>query len=164
MNIQHFQHDPIDAAAVRRRWPDILALVAGRSKKAAAIVNEATVLDVDGTTLVLTLKHGAHANMLAASPDVLIAALSEIFGGEWSVRVETFATSPSPGKRAPAATGPYDPVSDTHELLRDLHQNHNVDGLPATDQIAIAQVNATLAVAHALSEVEDAIRANTRIR
>lgn len=78
----------LDAGAVRRVWADVLSLVSGKSKKAAAIVREATVQDVEGTTLVLGFKHTAHANMLNASPDVLIAALSELLGGRWQVRCE----------------------------------------------------------------------------
>ncbi len=78
----------LDAGAVRRVWADVLSLVSGKSKKAAAIVREATVQDVEGTTLVLGFKHTAHANMLNASPDVLISALSELLGGKWQVRCE----------------------------------------------------------------------------
>lgn len=104
MNTQNFERDPITAATVRRHWPDILSLVAGRSKKAAAIVGESTVTGVYGTTLVLALKHSAHANMLSASPDVLVAALVEIFGGEWSIRVEIATTSQNPAGSATAVT------------------------------------------------------------
>jgi DNA polymerase-3 subunit gamma/tau len=78
----------LDAGAVRRVWADVLSLVSGKSKKAAAIVREATVQDVEGTTLVLGFKHTAHANMLNASPDVLVAALSELLGGKWQIRCE----------------------------------------------------------------------------
>ncbi|GAA3235696.1 DNA polymerase III subunit gamma and tau [Dactylosporangium siamense] len=78
----------LDAGAVRRVWAEVLSLVSGKSKKAAAIVREATVQDVAGTTLVLGFKHTAHANMLNASPDVLIAALSELLGGKWQIRCE----------------------------------------------------------------------------
>ena len=102
----------LDAGAVRRVWADVLSLVSGKSKKAAAIVREATVQDVDGTTLVLGFKHTAHANMLNASPDVLIAALSELLGGRWQIRCEVGGqpgggggTRPTP-PRPTAPSGP----------------------------------------------------------
>ncbi|MEV4134383.1 DNA polymerase III subunit gamma and tau [Dactylosporangium sp. NPDC049742] len=107
----------LDAGAVRRVWTDVLSLVSGKSKKAAAIVREATVQDVEGTTLVLGFKHTAHANMLNASPDVLIAALSELLGGRWQVRCEvggqpggggggTRPTPPRPTPSGPAGAPP----------------------------------------------------------
>ncbi|MET7419300.1 DNA polymerase III subunit gamma and tau [Dactylosporangium sp. NPDC005555] len=104
----------LDAVAVRRVWTDVLSLVSGKSKKAAAIVREATVQDVEGTTLVLGFKHTAHANMLNASPDVLIAALSELLGGKWQVRCEVGGqpgggggggSRPSPPRPAPSGPG-----------------------------------------------------------
>ena len=106
----------LDAGAVRRVWADVLSLVSGKSKKAAAIVREATVQDVEGTTLVLGFKHTAHANMLNASPDVLIAALSELLGGKWQVRCEVGGqpgsggggSRPSP-PRPTAPSGPAGP-------------------------------------------------------
>ncbi|MDG6107575.1 DNA polymerase III subunit gamma and tau [Dactylosporangium aurantiacum] len=106
----------LDAGAVRRVWADVLSLVSGKSKKAAAIVREATVQDVEGTTLVLGFKHTAHANMLNASPDVLIAALSELLGGRWQVRCEVGGqpggggggTRPSPPRPTPQS-GPGGP-------------------------------------------------------
>ncbi|MFF5233762.1 DNA polymerase III subunit gamma and tau [Dactylosporangium sp. NPDC000521] len=103
----------LDAGAVRRVWTDVLSLVSGKSKKAAAIVREATVQDVEGTTLVLGFKHTAHANMLNASPDVLIAALSELLGGRWQVRCEVGGqpggggggTRPTPPRPTPSGPG-----------------------------------------------------------
>jgi DNA polymerase-3 subunit gamma/tau len=78
----------LDAAAVRRVWDDVLSLVSRNSKRAAAVVREATVRDVDGETLVLVFRHPFHAQALTASPDVLLEAIHEVLGGRWQVRCE----------------------------------------------------------------------------
>jgi DNA polymerase III subunit gamma/tau len=78
----------LDAAGVRRVWDEVLTQVARKSKRAAAVVREATVRDVDGDTLVLVFRHSVHANMLAASPERLLDALHEVLGGSWEIRCE----------------------------------------------------------------------------
>jgi DNA polymerase-3 subunit gamma/tau len=78
----------VDAAAVRRVWDEIVTMVGRRSKRAAALVREATVRDVDGNMLVLVFRHAVHAEMLAASPDVLAEAVYEVLGGRWQIRCE----------------------------------------------------------------------------
>jgi DNA polymerase-3 subunit gamma/tau len=112
----------IDAAAVRRVWDEILTMVSRKSKRAAAVVREATVRDVDGDTIVLVFRHGVHAEMLTAAPEVLIEAVYEVLGGEWQIRCEfggdqrdqarstpaptPAATKPAPAPRAPSRPGP----------------------------------------------------------
>ena len=61
----------IDAAAVRRVWDEILAMVGQKSKKVAAWAREATVRDIDGKTLVLTFRHSFHARALSEQPDLI---------------------------------------------------------------------------------------------
>ncbi|WP_432980946.1 DNA polymerase III subunit gamma and tau [Dactylosporangium sp. CA-233914] len=108
-----------DAEGIRRIWPDLLALVNDKSKKAGAIVREATVQDVDGTTLVLGFKYSTHADMLNASPDVLLKALQELLGGRWQVRCEVGGqpggggggNRPAPPKPTPQPSGPPAPSS-----------------------------------------------------
>jgi DNA polymerase III subunit gamma/tau len=78
----------LDAAAVRRVWDEILGQVARKSKRAAAVVREATVREVDGDTIVLVFRHSVHANMLEASPELLVDALYQVLGGRWEVRCE----------------------------------------------------------------------------
>ncbi|WP_344407531.1 DNA polymerase III subunit gamma and tau, partial [Dactylosporangium fulvum] len=108
----------LDAAAVRRVWADVLTLVSGKSKKAAAIVREATVQDVEGSTLVLGFKYVTHANMLSNSPDVLVSALQELLGGRWQVRCEVGGqpgggggSKPATPKPTPQPSGPSAPPS-----------------------------------------------------
>jgi len=100
----------LDAAAVRRVWDEIVTMVGRRSKRAAALVREATVRDVDGDTLVLVFRHAVHADMLAASPDVLTEAVYEVLGGRWQIRCEVGgdqrpAQRPSAPAQRASATG-----------------------------------------------------------
>ena len=87
----------LDAAAVRRVWDEILGYVRRKSQRAAAVVREATVREVEGDTLVLTFKHEIHANMLANSPELLIEAVYEVLGGQWQVRTEWSGGAPETG-------------------------------------------------------------------
>jgi DNA polymerase-3 subunit gamma/tau len=114
----------IDAAAVRRVWEEILTAVGRKSKRAAAVVREATVREVEGDTLVLAFRHAVHADMLTASPELLVAAVREVLGGQWQVRCELSgaqraprgAGAPAPTQAPAAAAGAglvTDPASDT---------------------------------------------------
>jgi DNA polymerase-3 subunit gamma/tau len=109
---------PLDAAAVRRVWDEVLTLVGNKSKRAAALAREATVREVDGETLVLTFKHSVHASMFNASPELLVEAVYEVLGGRWELRCEvagdaraearpvpTQARPPGAGQPAPASSG-----------------------------------------------------------
>ncbi|MET7394649.1 DNA polymerase III subunit gamma and tau [Dactylosporangium sp. NPDC005572] len=96
----------LDASAVRRVWPDVLSRVSEKSKKAAAIVREATVHEVEGTTLVLTFKYVTHANMLSNSPEILVGALQEVLGGRWQIRCEVGGQPGGGGGGRPASPNP----------------------------------------------------------
>jgi DNA polymerase-3 subunit gamma/tau len=54
----------------------------------AAWAREATVREVDGDTLVLVFQHTFHASQLAATPEVLTDAVTQVLGGQWQVRCE----------------------------------------------------------------------------
>ncbi|HTJ32098.1 MAG TPA: DNA polymerase III subunit gamma and tau [Dactylosporangium sp.] len=104
----------LDADAMRRAWPDVLALVNDKSKKTGAILRDATVQDVEDGMLVLGFKYATHANMLNAGPEVLLSALQELFGGRWQVRCEVGGqpggggggNRPAPPKPTPQPSGP----------------------------------------------------------
>ncbi|WP_018585921.1 DNA polymerase III subunit gamma and tau [Salinispora arenicola] len=101
----------LDAAAVRRRWPEVVGLVGRKSKKAAAWAREATVHEVDGETLVLAFRYPFHAQALANEPDLLIESLYEELGERWQIRCEVAGErvgGPGAGPRAP---GPARPVT-----------------------------------------------------
>ncbi|MGC4791422.1 DNA polymerase III subunit gamma and tau [Micromonospora sp. DT178] len=79
---------PLDAVAVRRVWPDIVAKVNRIKKPAAALMRDAVVRDVDGDTLVLTVKSPVLAQMMGNHTSVLAEVLYEEFGGRWQIRCE----------------------------------------------------------------------------
>ncbi|MDG4768538.1 DNA polymerase III subunit gamma and tau [Solwaraspora sp. WMMD406] len=99
----------IDAAGVRRVWDDVLGMVSHKSKRAAAVVREATVRDVDGDVLVLTFRHSVHATMLSASPDLLLEAIYEVLGVRWQIRCEVAGGPAGPARGGPPRSGPAQP-------------------------------------------------------
>jgi DNA polymerase III subunit gamma/tau len=109
----------LDAAAIRRVWDEIVATVGRRSKRAAAVVREATVRDVDGGTIVLLFQHTVHANMLSDSPKPLLDAVHEVLGGSWQIRCEARdaqerggrSQTAAPATRARGAAAPAQPAA-----------------------------------------------------
>ncbi|MFC3503275.1 DNA polymerase III subunit gamma and tau [Micromonospora krabiensis] len=102
----------LDAVAVRRVWPDIVAKVNRIKKPAAALMRDAVVRDVDGDTLVLTVKSPVLAQMMGNHTSVLAEALYEEFGGRWQIRCEVAgergaaSVSGPPRAAAPTAARP----------------------------------------------------------
>jgi DNA polymerase-3 subunit gamma/tau len=105
----------LDAAAIRRVWDEIVATVGRRSKRAAAVVREATVRDVDGGTIVLLFQHTVHATMLAGAPRPLLDAVHEVLGGSWQIRCEARdePSQPASARRPPTAAVPAQPATPT---------------------------------------------------
>jgi DNA polymerase III subunit gamma/tau len=101
----------LDAAAIRRVWDEIVATVGRRSKRAAAVVREATVRDVEGGTIVLLFQHTVHASMLAGSPQQLLDAIHEVLGGSWQIRCEARDVPSNPAPRRGAAAAPEQPAA-----------------------------------------------------
>ncbi|MEV0721189.1 DNA polymerase III subunit gamma and tau [Micromonospora purpureochromogenes] len=103
----------LDAVAVRRAWPDIVAKVNRIKKPAAALMRDAVVRDVDGDTVVLTVKSPVLAQMMGNHISVLSDALYEEFGGRWQIRCEVAgergAATLSGPSRAAAPTRPASP-------------------------------------------------------
>ncbi len=78
----------IDAAAVRRIWPEVLDAVKRRSRTTHALLLNATVSAVDGGTLVLAITSAPLARLLAEETNIghAQAALREVLGVEWRIR------------------------------------------------------------------------------
>jgi DNA polymerase-3 subunit gamma/tau len=101
---------------VRRHWDEILGLVRRRKQRAAALLGEATVREVDGNTILLLFKHSFHANSVASEPQYLLDAVHEVLGDTWQLRCEvngqvagpTESSAPSPPRQAatPTQTAP----------------------------------------------------------
>ncbi|WDZ85780.1 DNA polymerase III subunit gamma and tau [Micromonospora cathayae] len=103
----------LDAVAVRRVWPDIVAKVNRVKKQAGALMRDAVVRDVDGETLVLTVKSPVLAQMMTSHTTVLADALYEELGGRWQIRYEVAGErggTPLGGSR-PAAASPARPAA-----------------------------------------------------
>ncbi|MFB9238570.1 DNA polymerase III subunit gamma and tau [Plantactinospora siamensis] len=94
----------LDAAAVRRVWTEVVAMVNRSNKRIAALVRDATVRDLDGETVVLTFRYPVHAQMVAGQAEVLADALYEQLGGRWQVRCEVAGDQRSTPPRTPAPT------------------------------------------------------------
>ncbi|SBT52770.1 DNA polymerase III subunit gamma and tau [Micromonospora narathiwatensis] len=107
----------LDAVAVRRVWPEVVGKVNRTNKRIAALMRDAVVRDLDGDTLVLTVKSTVLAKMMADHSAVLTDALYEELGGRWQIRCEVAgergaatlggptrsAAPPRPAAAAPAA-------------------------------------------------------------
>jgi DNA polymerase-3 subunit gamma/tau len=100
----------IDAAAVRRVWDEVLAVIRRRSPRAWAVVREGMVRDVHGEEIVLVFQHAVHANMFGAQAELLIEAMREVLGGSWRIRAELGggdeAARPEPARATPARAEP----------------------------------------------------------
>jgi DNA polymerase-3 subunit gamma/tau len=98
----------LDAAAVRRVWNDIVGAVNRSNKRIAALMRDAVVRDLDGDTLVLTVKSPVLAQMMAGHAEVLTDALYEELGGRWQIRCEVAGDQRG---AAPATGSPAGPRS-----------------------------------------------------
>ncbi|MFU8873937.1 DNA polymerase III subunit gamma and tau [Micromonospora sp. SL4-19] len=89
----------LDAVAVRRVWPEVVGKVNRTNKRIAALMRDAVVRELDGDTLVLTVKSTVLAKMMADHAAVLTDALYEELGGRWQIRCEVA------GERGSASLG-----------------------------------------------------------
>ncbi|WP_447005186.1 DNA polymerase III subunit gamma and tau [Saccharothrix isguenensis] len=104
----------VDAAEVRRRWSELLGVVRGSSRSTEAMLTNATVADVDGTTITLTHTSAPLARRLAEprNADAIAAAFAQVLGGTWQVRCVHGDASAAPARQAaqkpqrPAPTRP----------------------------------------------------------
>ncbi|MFE9201119.1 DNA polymerase III subunit gamma and tau [Micromonospora sp. NPDC007230] len=99
----------LDAVAVRRVWPEVVGKVNRTNKRIAALMRDAVVRELDGDTLVLTVKSTVLARMMADHAAVLTDALYEELGGRWQIRCEVAGERGAAslgGPARPAATRP----------------------------------------------------------
>ncbi|WP_018786540.1 DNA polymerase III subunit gamma and tau [Micromonospora sp. CNB394] len=142
----------LDAVAVRRVWPEVVGKVNRSNKRIAALMRDAVVRDLDGDTLVLTVKSTVLAKMMADHAAVLTDALYEELGGRWQIRCEVAGerggsslggpSRPSGAARAQAdaapARNPSDsasasPAADTAPGRPDTGTAGTADGRPVAD-------------------------------
>jgi DNA polymerase-3 subunit gamma/tau len=81
----------IDAAAVRRLWPEVLDVVKQTSKRTRALLDNAQVTSVNGDRLTLAAPTTALAKMISedGTIELVRTALTSIVGGTWQVEVDT---------------------------------------------------------------------------
>ena len=119
----------VDAAALRQVWPDVLEATKGRRRTTHALLSQhASVVEIRGRTLVLAMPNAALLRQFDMGPNasVLVEALREVLGVEWTVET-----------RAAAAQAPA--VADQPDLdpdpAVDLTDSENA---PAGDDAAVA--------------------------
>ena len=78
-----------DIAAVRRRWPELVAAVRALNTVAAAMLAPVTVTEVEGTGIVLAHPHAPVASRLAEprNAGAITQAFGQVLGGAWQVSV-----------------------------------------------------------------------------
>ena len=101
----------IDAAAMRRLWPEVLEVVKGESRRTRALLDNAQVTTVEGELVRLEAPK-ALAKMIAedSNTGVLRTALTKVVGGEWRVEVGVGGgPSEDPGATDGSRPGPSTP-------------------------------------------------------
>jgi len=78
----------IDASALRRVWPEVMNQVRERNKPTHALLQNATVTAVEGTTVTLGMPTPPLARQLSQPnrADHVAAALGVVLSGQWSVQ------------------------------------------------------------------------------
>ncbi len=105
---------PIDAAALRRLWPEILDVVKQSSRRTRALLDNAQVATLDADQLTLSAPTAPLVKMIGddAILDVLRSALARVIGGTWRVSVEVAGGSSAASAPVPSHSEP-DPRDDS---------------------------------------------------
>ncbi|GEL23594.1 hypothetical protein PSU4_25480 [Pseudonocardia sulfidoxydans NBRC 16205] len=93
----------LDAAAVRRVWPEVLSATKQRKMRTHALLVTATVRTVADDTLVLAAGTAALARLLSeqSNLDIIADALNAVLGVRWRVRCEFGDAAPPAQAAAP---------------------------------------------------------------
>jgi DNA polymerase-3 subunit gamma/tau len=112
----------LDAAAVRRVWPELLAAIrkipGGRSTE--AMLTQATVYSVDGSSVTLTHTAEPLARRLSEqhNAEKIAAALHTVLGGTWQVRCVHNAPGAASKAAGPAARSQAAPAAPQRSFNR----------------------------------------------
>ncbi|MDQ6649958.1 MAG: hypothetical protein M3Z02_07585, partial [Actinomycetota bacterium] len=98
---------PLDAAAVRRVWADVLDAVKARRRTARALLQDAQVSEVKGRSMTLSFQHATLARQFAGPENtaVLCEALKEVLGVQWQVDCVVDGAAATSGSAERAASG-----------------------------------------------------------
>lgn len=96
-----------DATRLRRVWPEILDQVKSKSRRTHALLDHASIGEVNGTTIVLTVSSAPIARMIGDDTNLTVIreAVTAIVGPGWQVLVGTGAPA-APTRPAPEAAAP----------------------------------------------------------
>jgi DNA polymerase-3 subunit gamma/tau len=121
------ESEAMDAAAVRRLWPDVLDVVKQTSKRTRALLDNAQVAGLTGDRLTLAAPTAALAKMISedGTIELVRTALASIVGGNWQVEVETGdgnAARPLPSDEPDPRDEPHPPQASTSDPEADALQ------------------------------------------
>jgi DNA polymerase-3 subunit gamma/tau len=99
----------LDAAALRRLWPEVLDVVKQSSRRTRALLDNAQITTATGDLVTLAAP-AALAKMISddSNTSVLQAALTQVVGGSWRIAVDPDAASVG---AATSADAPHRPVA-----------------------------------------------------
>ncbi|MBC6446924.1 DNA polymerase III subunit gamma and tau [Actinokineospora xionganensis] len=94
----------LDATAIRRVWSELLGAVRKASRSTEAMLTNATVLSVEGNTVVIAHTAAPLARRLGEPRNVeaIAQALNAVLGGTWQVRCVHAEPGSTPTSAAPA--------------------------------------------------------------
>jgi DNA polymerase-3 subunit gamma/tau len=107
----------LDAAALRRLWPEVLDIVKLSSRRTRALLDNAQITTTVGDLITLAAP-AALAKMLAdeSNTSVLRAALTKVVGGTWRVEVDGSGnTGPQPSESTTPDAQPRGPEPDPRD-------------------------------------------------
>jgi DNA polymerase-3 subunit gamma/tau len=98
----------LDAAAIRRVWPELLSVVRKNSRSTEAMLTNATVHAVDGNTVTVSHTAAPLAKRLGEprNADAIAEALRTVLGGSWLVKTVHAAADAAPAPPPPAEPAP----------------------------------------------------------
>ena len=140
----------LDAAAVRRIWPEVLDNVKRRRRTAHALLMNVSVQSVDDGVLTLTISSIPLSRLLAqdANTEVVRSALKDVLGVDWRIAVVVDGDGgPAGGANPGGAAGGTAPPLPDDDPRDDEPSPPTADGPPARvdpEEAAISLLQSTL--------------------
>ena len=126
----------IDAAAIRRLWPEVLDIVKQASRRTRALLDNAQVASLDGDQLTLSAATAPLVKMIGddSNTELLRSALASVVGGTWRVTVELAgAPAAEPTPQAPQ------PEPDPRDDSRPANAGDSAAIDPEADALSLLQ-------------------------
>ncbi|MDQ6657824.1 MAG: DNA polymerase III subunit gamma and tau [Actinomycetota bacterium] len=135
----------VEVTDVRRVWSEVLAAVQRRRRTTQILLESATVSEVSGGVLRLTMPHAGMARRVVepANADLLREALREVLGVDWTIGCDASDAAPDGHRRPdsmpgfPARQTPPSPThagamtgSDGGQPGRSMHSDTSPDPVP----------------------------------